>query len=80
MSLILYLGLLCKTIAVILSRCGADSHEAGPFPCFLSIEMTKDVDFSIPSWLVYTLEDNDVDSHLSSGAVNYWSGDYGRKI
>ena len=34
MSLILYLGLLCKTIAVILSRCGADSHEAGPFPWF----------------------------------------------
>ena len=34
MSLIFYLSLLCKTIAVILSRSGADSHEAGPFPWF----------------------------------------------
>ena len=43
--------------------------------------MTKDVDFSIPSWPVYTLEDTDVVTRiLSSGAVNYWSGDYGRKF
>lgn len=43
--------------------------------------MTKDIDFCVPNWPRYTTEDIEVvSSILTSGAVNYWSGTYGRKF